>query len=472
MPEETKPIEISASPAKRFFVEMLTRDIALEDAILDLLDNCVDGATRSQKAKGLALQDFSGYQADIAFDRQSFTLIDNCGGIPLDVAERYAFRMGKPKPEGDEGNLPTVGVYGIGMKRALFRLGSHAEVLWRCKGAAADYQVEFDKRWLGDDEDWHLFIKPVERSARMSHPDGTLVSVRDLHPAIGAALANKESFAADMIDRISELYSVIIGRGFRVSCNRTEVKPKRLALLDASASVKDGRRVEPFIYKDEIDGVKVLLAIGLTQPLVRDSDAENAEIRKRKTEDAGITVICNDRVVLYNDRTEVTGWGELGVPSYHTQFISIGGYAQFSCDNPLKLPLTTTKRGVDESSDIYAAVKAKMREGLKIFTDYTNKWKPSPEGEHAYSKKAAPTDIPTLAGRRMPSGVKTIRPNLPAPPAKSTADRLTVVQYKRGRGRIAKVSKFFFGRPNESAVKVGERSFDHCLEQAMESEEG
>lgn len=34
---------INASPTKNFFVEMLTRDIDLKDAILDLLDNCFAG---------------------------------------------------------------------------------------------------------------------------------------------------------------------------------------------------------------------------------------------------------------------------------------------------------------------------------------------------------------------------------------------------------------------------------------------
>ncbi|MBS0481598.1 MAG: hypothetical protein JSR96_05480 [Proteobacteria bacterium] len=35
-----------ASPTKAFFVRMLTRDIELQDAILDLLDNCLDGILR------------------------------------------------------------------------------------------------------------------------------------------------------------------------------------------------------------------------------------------------------------------------------------------------------------------------------------------------------------------------------------------------------------------------------------------
>lgn len=44
----TKPTndQAEASPTKRFFVSMLTRDINLADAILDLLDNCLDGALR------------------------------------------------------------------------------------------------------------------------------------------------------------------------------------------------------------------------------------------------------------------------------------------------------------------------------------------------------------------------------------------------------------------------------------------
>jgi len=34
---------VSVFPSKHFFVDMLTRDIEFSEAILDLLDNCVDG---------------------------------------------------------------------------------------------------------------------------------------------------------------------------------------------------------------------------------------------------------------------------------------------------------------------------------------------------------------------------------------------------------------------------------------------
>ncbi len=41
-----EPETVWGGPTKRFFVSMLTRDIRLSDALLDLIDNCVDGAAR------------------------------------------------------------------------------------------------------------------------------------------------------------------------------------------------------------------------------------------------------------------------------------------------------------------------------------------------------------------------------------------------------------------------------------------
>ena len=35
---------IDGNPTKKFFIEMITRDISIEDAIIDLLDNSIDGA--------------------------------------------------------------------------------------------------------------------------------------------------------------------------------------------------------------------------------------------------------------------------------------------------------------------------------------------------------------------------------------------------------------------------------------------
>ena len=43
---------IEGSPTKQFFIDMITRDISIEDAIIDLLDNSIDGANRMAIAAG------------------------------------------------------------------------------------------------------------------------------------------------------------------------------------------------------------------------------------------------------------------------------------------------------------------------------------------------------------------------------------------------------------------------------------
>ena len=84
---------VDASPVKSFFVHMLTRDIRLEEAILDLIDNCVDGILRSQHATNTD-RPYEGFRAEIDFKKDSFSISDNCGGIPWSVHD-YAFRMGR-----------------------------------------------------------------------------------------------------------------------------------------------------------------------------------------------------------------------------------------------------------------------------------------------------------------------------------------------------------------------------------------
>jgi hypothetical protein len=56
------------------------------------------------------------------------------------------------------------------------------------------------------------------------------------------------------------------------------------------------------------------------------------------------------------------------------QFIAISGFVLFEGD-PSKLPMTTTKRGVDTNSELYSTVRERMQQGILHFTKCTNEWK-------------------------------------------------------------------------------------------------
>jgi len=95
-------------------------------AILDLLDNCVDGIHRHLKA-GKGLKPYKKFYAKMKFDGAHFELLDNCGGITRARLRQSALRLGRPNADAD-GATYTVGAYGIGLKRAIFKLGREAEI--------------------------------------------------------------------------------------------------------------------------------------------------------------------------------------------------------------------------------------------------------------------------------------------------------------------------------------------------------
>lgn len=464
------------APTKEFFVGMLTRDIELNDAILDLLDNCLDGVVRQKgsKEKGKDPNYYAGYYANIIISENSFIIEDNCGGIPRDVAEKYAFRMGRSSEKEDD-DLPTVGIYGIGMKRAIFKIGRSANVITRNNDQV--YQVIIPPDWADSDETWDFPIKDVNNSPIL--PDGgTKVEISDINLEIGEDWRTedkREEFVERLIKVIQQSYSFIIQKGFEITINSVIIKPLPINLL--MDEKEGGIGIKPFLYNQKFDDVSVSLAVGFYAPPPSPDDIDDENNLKRSSSDAGWTVVCNDRVVLYNDKSHLTGWGEAGVPQYHTQFIGIRGIVIFESNNPKHLPMTTTKRGVDTSSKVYSAVKNRMRQGLKMFTDYTNRWKGQNEKERVYSAEAKSVPVETLVGGtrqsadtlpikfRQNKGGMVFNPDLPKPPSDKP---YKIIRFSKDESEILDLVEYFYSDRNHSITpsQIGEKCFDFVLRKA------
>lgn len=462
---------VDATPVKSFFVNMLTRDIELVDAILDLLDNCVDGILR-QKKNSSGATPYKGYEAEIKFDTSSFSISDNCGGIPWSLHD-YAFRMGKAA-ENRDSDLPTVGVYGIGMKRAIFKIGRQCLISTQNKGYR--YEVEIKPEWIENPNDWRL---PVSESSQREKEDGTIIDIKKLNENIETLFdEDKENFARELTRKIQTHYAFIMAKGFRVKVNgqRVEPKPTKLIFVETENEQGTDTAIRPYIYDTEIDGVSVFLSVGFTRPIPSQEEINQEQEEKRYSSlDAGWTIICNDRAVLYCDRTELTGWGEAGVPRYHTQFIAISGIVEFQCNDASKLPTTTTKRGIDASSSLYLQVKNKMRDGMRIFTNFTNQWKGKGHESKQYIDRGSPLaldEIKTKSSEKLKlnsvrSGLrgKQFMPKLPKPKPEPSSKRR--ISYTKELEEIETVKEYLLGEQEGSPSRVGEECFDVILEEAQ-----
>jgi hypothetical protein len=486
---------INAAPTKNFFVDMLTRDIDLKDAILDLLDNCIDGIQRTTRnqdpSETPSKTPYKGFWAKIDVSKDSFKIEDNCGGIPLDVAQRYAFRMGKPKNIHDDDDIFTIGTYGIGMKRAIFKMGQFAQVLSQCGDDA--FKVIIQPDWLLSDETWEL---PLEMTRDPLGRDGTSLEVKNLREETERQL-DSVSFQNHLANEIEALYSYIIAKGFDITVNGKRIKPKPMVLQwEGLAKIKDKdtEAVAPYLYEGSEENVEVKLAVGFHRVQPSYDEIENAATgKKQKRDTAGWTIVCNDRVVVANDKTILTGWGEAGVPRYHPQYISISGIVEFKSTDARKLPITTTKRGIDASSELYLHVKERMREGMKLFTTYTSKWKQLPAEEKQRTQKAKPEtpasmfekvktiDMASAAADSSKTIWKAVSPqvkkldvehrfipNLPSPPPMVQTKRIS---FNRPIAEVRLIGDYLFDDPDCSATTVGEACFDEILSQIQESSE-
>jgi len=235
---------------------MLTRDILLDDAILDLLDNCVDGILRSGRTNGE--KPYAGFKAEIEFNKDSFTISDNCGGIPWSLHE-YAFKLGRAS-ESDRPPDPagTVGAYGIGMKRAIFKMGKRCLISTR--SGKDQYEVVITPDWLDKESEWFI---PVRSAKRSGEEDGTTIVIGDLHDGISKKFTDgAEDFNSELIRKISGHYSVIIDKGFEVILNGEPIKPRTTKLVFDQGRGEGS--IRPYIFKTKSDGVEVFLAVGFT----------------------------------------------------------------------------------------------------------------------------------------------------------------------------------------------------------------
>src|SRR5262249_48789754 len=153
-----------------------TRDIELAPAIIDLVDNSIDGAKRVRPSEGD--DRFDGLSVEMRLDLEGFEILDTCGGFSREHAAKYAFKFGRHPEQKDAPG--EVGQSGVGMKRAIFKLGRKFTVASKTNGDSWKVAVDVDE-WLSDPEDWTFPIADANGDG-LEGP-GTLVRCGKLLPS-------------------------------------------------------------------------------------------------------------------------------------------------------------------------------------------------------------------------------------------------------------------------------------------------
>src|SRR5207245_1653362 len=154
------------------------------------------------------------FRVDILLSADSFTIKDNCGGIPTPILRDYAFKLGRD-PNDPRDPHETIGMYGIGMKRAIFKMGRSATV--QTQHAEQDSRGVIDASWL-DDPEWHnLSLTSVSAAERLP-TTGTSITVTNLREGISARFQSVD-FQDELAKALADHFTLFLQRGFDISLN-------------------------------------------------------------------------------------------------------------------------------------------------------------------------------------------------------------------------------------------------------------
>jgi len=437
---------VEASPTKNLFLEALTSDLDLADAVSDLVDNCADAALRLR-----GKTNYRGLNVHITFGKDKpFEIRDNCGGIDLETASTVLFRLGRPATYRETPG--QVGRFGIGMKRAVFMMGNRISV----ESWTSDSHFKIDiglERWKNDPE-WDFKFSIYEKGKKTRGQEaGTVIQVSQLKDTIKQEFG-LPTFEPELMERLQKEQKTALSRelGVFVNSKRLIAEPYRLKYLQS--------HIEPAYFVKSYNGTT---ETPLNVEIV-------AGVDESKPKDAGWYVACNGRFILVADKSSKTGWGEedaegeILVPKMHQQFARFRGYVFFDCDDAKKLPWNSTKTGLNTDSHIYRETRQLMVTTARPVITFLNRL----DAEKELDERPLHKTIDTAESRP----VTVLTTDLPKNKnfrftgleGKTDPEQPIRISYVKRLGDVQKVRRKLQVEKNR---EVGSRTFDYFFEREI-----
>ena len=389
-------------------------------------------------AVSVALKKVSPQKATvrIAIGKNFFEITDQSGGIDIDHARSNVFRLGRVDPK----HKTSLGVYGIGLKRAIFKIGNNITI--ESRTIDTGFRLELDvAQWAADDdsEGWSFPLQQIHK-AKSIKDAGTYIRVDNLSSEVMLRLKDPRLLTR-LRDHLAKTYTLFLDRLLTISLNGALVDPAPLPIGESAD-------LSPAVRTIELSDVKVELIAGLA---ARKRGAWTAE-------NAGWYVLCNGRVVVSADKTELTGWG-IHSANFASKFRGFVGIAFFFSSDPSKLPWTTTKRGLNADSEVYQLARVEMTKVAKPVLTFLNQMYPSEPAEDINERRLADAlkaaDVRVLVDRNKPIFVVPAR-------IRSKKKSTVKVQYDAELADIRRVQRKV-NKPSLGAGAVGRLTFEYYL---------
>lgn len=440
-------VNADANPEKRLFISLLTRDIPMIAAFLDLIDNSVNAALvpladRLRSADGYVgvLEDDNvqpSTNIKITVSDQSVQIVDDAPGISLERAKNHVFKFGRSLD--DENESDRLSVYGLGLKRAFFKLGRRVKII--SDHVNGGFELDLDVvQWAKDTElPWRFELMP--RDPEEPRRCGTIIKVWNLHDETKRRIKDGV-FVGQLKESIGKTYAYFLSKFVRIIVNEESV---------AATNLLVGSNNETSRF--ESNSVTCTIIAGLGTPVAE----------KYRESGSGWFVFCNGRTVISADKSSLTGWNNNGLPIFQPKHRPFLGTVYFVSKFSERLPWDTTKSRINEDSKIWQEAKRLMVSTGRPVTSFLDK-RYSDEGTDVAQK-----DLTEVAKERVhamkASTSETSHFRLPSRPPKTTMR----IQYSAKIKEVESISEYL-GRPGMSGSDVGRHTFNFFLRNEVDGE--
>ena len=431
---------VSFLPNKRLFIDIMTQDIDIYNCIMDLIDNSVDSYTINNIQEKRTIK--------IEFSKSEFYIYDNCGGVDRDHLLKEVFRFGAKdfsRP------FPTIGIYGIGLKRSIFKLGKN--IIFETDNGEHYSKLIIDvDDWAREENKWEIPLHEDSGESRLNQEKPyTRILVKELNDEIKEQL-NTE-FEDNLRKKIKHYYSYFTDNRIDFFYNKEKIERYYIEISHSD-------EYNPIKNEGSFNGVNYSIICWVELKEKQDIKRETYKLGNR-----GWQVFMNKRLILLDDTSEDTGWIGYSpyLPRYHPIYNDFRGVVYIDSEDPSKLPVNTYKSEFNKETIAYKNIILKMCEIARpiinhLSDKYEYQLRQSEDVEESIEEAA-----------RDSSGILIEKSSIDEiefsssfqPPAIPKSPPMTSIQYEKPRELVYKARKLLGVRSNK---EVGIKTFNFFVE--------
>lgn len=335
---KTELERVDGTPEKRMFWSIIS-DYDLRTGICELVDNAIDNWMAGGRKSGLEVR------VNLDPRRSLISVWDNAGGVRKDDLRLLI----APGGSRNDPNAPTIGIFGVGSKRAGIALGAQVVIKTRYKREPS-YQIDITDQWL-ENPNWDM---PIYQIGDLT-PATTEIEISHIRDPFSSE--DVESIRA----RLGEIYSWFIEAGCEIRLNGTLVEP--IKFDDWAFPPNYLPRFAEFEAKLGDHAVNFIIHSGLIKN--RDGESENY----------GVYFYCNNRLIAKEVRSREVGYfvtSEAGVPHPDASLCRVLVYMNGPAE---AMPWNSSKSSINYGHAAFQAVRPTLIQLVSYFSSLSRRLK-------------------------------------------------------------------------------------------------